>query len=81
MEIGKSCYEIGLLSEYDMQALNAFLETQVFKSFIFKLRTKVERHQNCDPTYNTTVVKIVQENKHYNDFLIENIKRLSRIDT
>lgn len=69
------------MSENDMEALDAFLDTQLLKSFVFKLRTKVERYQNCEPISNTTVLNVEKVNfMEYNEYLIENIKRLTGVD-
>lgn len=78
-QIGKTADEIGKMSESDPDGLNAFLQTQHFKTFLFKLRSKVETYG--DSQHNKISVQKVEQfmHKDYNDYLIKNIQRLTGI--
>lgn len=78
-EIGKTSDEIGTMSENDPETLNAFLQTQHFKAFMFKLRSKVETYG--DSQRNKISVQKVEplNHKDYNDYLIKNIQRLTGV--
>lgn len=62
LKTGKTCDEIGTMSENNMEALNALLEKQLYKTFTFKLRSKVEKYQDSEPKTNTTVLNVEKVN-------------------
>lgn len=77
--IGKTSDEIGTMSENDPEGLSAFLQTQHFKSFMFKLRSKVETYGDSQRN-KISVQKVEPINyKEYNDYLIKNIQRLTGV--
>lgn len=65
--------------ENDAEGLNAYLQSQHFKSYMFKLRTKVETYG--DSQRNKISVQSVTplNHKEYDDYLIKNIQRLTGI--
>lgn len=67
------------MSENEPEALNAFLQTQHFKTFMFTLRSKVETYG--DSQRNKINVHKVESLNHkdYNDYLIKNIQRLTGV--
>lgn len=78
-KIGKTSDEIGTMSENDPDGLNAFLQTQHFKTFMFKLRSKVETYGDSQRN-KISVQKVEQLNhKDFNDYLIKNIQQLTGV--
>lgn len=67
------------MSQNDLNGMNTFLQTQRFKPFMFKLRSKVETNENGQ--YNNIIAQKVEplNHKEYNDYLIKNIQRLTGV--
>lgn len=63
----------------DPEGLNAFLQLQHFKTFQFKLRTKVETYGDSPRNKITVQSASPLNHKDYNDYLIKNIQRLTGI--
>lgn len=68
------------MSENDPDGLNTFLQTKHFKTYIFKLRSKVEMY--VDSQNKKFYVQKVEQFKHkdYNDYLIKSIQRLTGVN-
>lgn len=77
--LGKTSDEIGHMHENDSEALNAFLQSQHFKSHMFKLRTKVETYGDSQRNKISVQSAAPLNHKEYNDYLIKNIQRLTGI--
>lgn len=77
--IGKSSEEVGELCENNKEAGDQFFASNHFKSFIFKLRSKVEFYG--DSQRNKITVQNVSPIvfKEYNEHLIKNIQRLTGV--
>lgn len=77
--LGKTSQEIGEALENDKQTSETIFGSINFKSYIFKLRTKVEFFGDS-PRNKTTVVSATPVNhKEYNSYLIKNIQNLTGI--
>lgn len=79
---GKTSDEVGMMSENEPEALDTFLKAQEkdLKTFTFKLRSKFEKYGIEAITKYTTVQHIEKVNqKEYDDYLIENIQRLTGV--
>lgn len=79
LETGKTSDEIGTMAENDPESLNAFLQTKHFKSFMFKLRSKVETYGDSQRNKITLQKAEPLNYKEYNDYLIKNIQRLTGV--
>lgn len=77
--IGKTSEEVGEMCEHNKEVGDQFLASNHFKSFIFKLRTKVEFYGDSQRNKITVqnVTPIVY--KEYNEYLIKNIQRLTGV--
>lgn len=77
--LGKTSQEIGETLERDKDEGDAIFSAIHFKSFVFKLRTKVEYFG--DSARNKINVQSAGpiNYKEYNDYLIKNIQRLTGI--
>lgn len=79
MILGKSSQEVGDLLEMDKEEGEALLASAHFKSFLFKLRTKVEFFSDS-PRNRINVQSVAPLNfKDYNEYLVKNIQRLTGI--
>lgn len=65
--------------ENEPEALNNFLQTQHFKSFMFKLRTKAETWGDNQRNKITVQAATPINHKEYDDYLIKNIQRLTGV--
>lgn len=77
--LGKSSDEIGNMVDNDPDALNLFLQGQHFKTFMFKLRTKVETYGDSQRNKITVQSAAPLNYKEYDDYLIKNIQRLTGV--
>lgn len=77
--IGKSSEEIGELFERNKEEGDAFFQANHFKSFIFKLRSKVEFFGDTQRSKITVQSVAPINHKEYNDYLIKNIQRLTGV--
>lgn len=77
--LNKSSQEIGEAFDRSKEEGEAILSAIHFKSFVFKLRTKVEYYG--DSARNKVIVQSATavNYKDYNDYLIKNIQRLTGI--
>lgn len=77
--LGRTSQELGEMHDDRKDEYDAFLLTNHFKEFIFKLRTKVEFYG--DSSRNKITVQSVApvNHKEYNEYLIKNIQRLTGI--
>lgn len=77
--LGKTSQEAGELLEYKKDEADALFASINFKSFLFKLRTKVEFYG--DSARNKITVQSVApiNYKEYNEYLIKNIEKLSGV--
>lgn len=76
---GKSSDEIGRMLENDSEGLNKFLQTHHFKSYTFKLRTKVETYGDSQRNKISVQSATPVNHKEYDDYLIKNIQRLTGV--
>lgn len=58
---------------------DAFFQAQHFRSFLFKLRTKVEFYGDSSRNKITTQSVAPINHKDYNDYLVKNIEKLTGI--
>lgn len=77
--LGKSSQDIGEALEINKETAEAIFASIQFKSYVFKLRTKVEFYGDS-PRNKTSVISATKMNhKEYNSHLIQNIQRLTGI--
>ena len=77
--LNKSADEIGHIVDTDKDEAEALFSCINFKSFIFKLRSKVEYYGDS-PRNKLTVVSATPINyKEYNSYLIKNLQELTGI--
>lgn len=67
------------MSEMDSDGLTAYLNTQHFKQYVFKLRSKVETWGDSQRNKISVQSAAPINYKEYNDYLIKNIQRLTGI--
>nr|CAD7409853.1 unnamed protein product [Timema poppensis] len=78
--LGVTAQEVGTAENTDQNMYNSFFKNATFKSFIFKLRAKMEFY-NDERRLKVTIVQVKPINfKEYNITLMENIKKLSDVD-
>nr|CAD7429216.1 unnamed protein product [Timema monikensis] len=78
--LGVTAQEVGTAENTDQNMYNSFFKNATFKSFIFKLRAKMEFY-NDERRLKVTIVQVKPINfKEYNITLMDNIKKLSDID-
>lgn len=77
--IGKTSDEIGQMLETDQDGLNLYLQSQHFKQYVFKLRSKVETWGDSQRNKISVQSAAPINYKEYNDYLIKNISRLTGI--
>ncbi|XP_055630999.1 replication protein A 70 kDa DNA-binding subunit [Toxorhynchites rutilus septentrionalis] len=77
--LGKSSQEIGESLEYNKEEAEKIFSTISFKSFIFKLRTKVETYGDQRRNKTTAVAATPVRHQEYNAYLIKNIQTLTGI--
>lgn len=63
----------------DPEGLNTFLQEQHFRSFMFKLRTKVETYGDSQRNKISVQAATPLNYKEYDDYLIKNIQRLTGV--
>ena len=76
---GRTSDEIGHLVDNDSETLNSFLQSQHFRSFMFKLRTKVETYGDSQRNKITVQSAAPLSYKEYDEYLIKNIQRLTGV--
>lgn len=77
--LGKSSQEIGSSLEYQKEEAEKLFTSISFKSFVFKLRTKVE-YFGEQPRNKTSAVSVAPVNhKEYNALLIKSIQELTGV--
>lgn len=76
--LDKTAQEIGDIFERDKEEADAILAALHFKSFVFKLRSGIKNFG--DNTRNEIIIQTATPVIHskYNDYLIKNIKRLTK---
>nr|CAD7459617.1 unnamed protein product [Timema tahoe] len=78
--LGVTAQEVGTAENTDQNMYNSFFKNATFKSFIFKLRAKMEFY-NDERRLKVTIAQVKPINfKEYNTTLMDNIKKLSDID-
>lgn len=77
--LGKTAQEIGETLERNKEEADAILTALHFKSFVFKLRSKVEYFGDSARNKITIQTAAPVNYKEYNDYLIKNIQRLTGI--
>lgn len=77
--LGKSSQEIGEALEYNKDAAEQIFSAINFKSYIFKLRTKVEFYGDSSRNKTTAVAATPLNHKEYNAYLIKNIQEMTGI--
>nr|CAD7264523.1 unnamed protein product [Timema shepardi] len=78
--LGVTAQEVGTAENTDQNMYNSFFKNATFKSFIFKLRAKMEFY-NDERRLKVTIVQVKPINfKEYNITLLDNIKKLSDVD-
>lgn len=77
--LGKTSQEVGEAIDSNRNEGDAVLTSAQFKSFLFKLRTKVEYYSDS-PRNKVTVQSVGPLNyKDYNENLLKNIQRLTGV--
>lgn len=77
--LGKTSEEIGRMMDENKEEADAYLQAQHFRSFLFKLRTKVEFYGDSSRNKITAQSITPVNHKDYNDFLVKNIEKLTGI--
>lgn len=77
--LGQTSQEIGVALENNKEAMEQIFSSISFKSFIFKLRTKVEFYGDSARNKTTAVGATPVNHKEYNAYLIKNIQEMTGI--
>ncbi|XP_055586552.1 replication protein A 70 kDa DNA-binding subunit-like [Uranotaenia lowii] len=77
--LGKSSQEIGEALEYNKDEAERIFGSAGFKSYVFKLRTKVEFYGDAARNKVTAVAATPVNHREYNSYLVKNIQDLTGI--
>lgn len=77
--LGKSSQDIGDALEFNKDEAEQIFSAINFKSYVFKLRTKVEFYGDSSRNKTTAVAANPVNHKEYNAYLIKNIQEMTGI--
>ncbi|XP_035779088.1 replication protein A 70 kDa DNA-binding subunit-like [Anopheles albimanus] len=76
---GKTSQEIGSMLEYQLDEAEKLFTSMCFRSFVFKLRTKVEYYNEQARNKTTAVSAAPVNHKEYNALLIKSIQEMTGV--